>query len=387
VPPPNTIYGQGNLSVPASATLQFSDEGAALAKMAKDLLNKDVLTLNLDGATATDGICSALGYLMHIDAVQVKFPNSASKPPLGPVKLTGMSGLPDVKVQSYQIPGIIPDGTDGCATLCGAKVEITATVNNPSTFGLQVGTMNGRIQNSAGAVLGALQATGLSLKPGSNTVALSGKLSPAAGDIGAAADFFSTYLQNTAQATTVVGINAGASPVKWLQNVISGMELKTSFPGAGDDFSVLADIQVEALSMNFPDTGPTLAGTVQAEMQLPKGVDLSIIKDVTKSGMAFGLVDADTGVTVGKITAAATVKYNAGKLSASFDATPMQVISESGFSKLIKDLLLSKSKNVRLVGTASPSTLTNMGLFELQGVPFQSAATLMGFNSFEDPAS
>jgi len=119
-------------------------------------------------------------------------------------------------------------------------------------------------------------------------------------------------------------------------------------------------------------------------MQMPAGVSISIIKDVTSAQMSFDMIDADTNKVVANVNAKSQVKYSNGALVASFAPTDVTVKDSGGFSNLLKELMLTKSKDVLLAGTASPHAITNMGEMQFEDVPFSGKTTLVGFNSFQD---
>merc|ERR1712100_384376 len=145
---------------------------------------------------------------------------------------------------------------------------------------------------------------------------MNGKIAPASDALTAASAFFSAYLQNKEQKTKVVGIDAGNSPVKWLNDVVNGLELSTTFPGAGAGFSVLTGVSIQEMSMDlFADKDPQMSATIQATMQMPPGVDLSIIKDVKAADMEMDMIYPDTGKAIGHLSISAkdaTMHYNAG---------------------------------------------------------------------------
>jgi hypothetical protein len=391
VPNSPTVFGNGTVNIPVpSVIMSLPEKGAGLAKLAKDLIKEDSITLNIDGTTDTLAICSALGFKMHIAGIPVKLPNSDAKPALPGVTVKGMGGLPDVNIIHHSIPGIVPDGTDGCPSMCGIQVSIKATVKNPAPVGLDVGTLNAQVTNENGVVLGTVSTNGLSLTPSSTlTAIMTGKLAPANSDLDAASDFFSAFLQNKAQTTKVVGKDAGSSAVGWLNDVVNGLELSTTFPGAGPGFSVLTGVEVQAMSMDLsPDKDPQVSGTIQATMQMPQDVDLSIISDVKSADMELDMIDPDTGKAMGHLSIDASsisLQYKSGQLTASFTTTTMSVTDSETFSKVIKQLLLTPQKEIKMSGTASPTVLTNMGTLSLKSVPFSSSATLRGFNGFADP--
>eukprot|EP00520_Triparma_pacifica_P017740 CAMPEP_0118657522 /NCGR_PEP_ID=MMETSP0785-20121206/14065_1 /TAXON_ID=91992 /ORGANISM="Bolidomonas pacifica, Strain CCMP 1866" /LENGTH=1204 /DNA_ID=CAMNT_0006550449 /DNA_START=43 /DNA_END=3654 /DNA_ORIENTATION=- len=397
VPVPNQINGESHLRVPATANMITTDQGEAMTAFAKDLINLDMLNVTLNGATDTTAYCVALGYDMHIKGVPVVLPNADIKPhPLGPVTVNGMGGLKDIEILTYSIPGNVPnDGSeDGCVENCGIKLNIEARVNNPSPFGLVVGTLNNHIRDSTETILGEVTATGLTLKPGDNIIQMEGKMNPSGDDaMIAAANFMSIYMSNQAQETSVVGIDAGPSSISWLNDVVNGIEMVATFPGAGDDFLALTDIEIQLMDMELTeDGGVRAASKVKAVLNVPTPVSQDIILDVSYSGMEFELVDIENGENhVGHIkldVEKVPVVYNAteGTIVAKFDKVDMDVLDSDGLSFMIRDLMTNSSKNIRMVGTASPKVMTNMGELQLTGIPFTGETTMYGFNNLIDPA-
>jgi len=390
VPLPNEVKGDALLTVPAHAEMTLPDAGAALTKFAKDLIMLDTLEMSLFGLTATNAYCPALGYDMDVVGVHVILPDPDTTPPLAPITVQGMGGLKDVEILSYSMPGNVPDGTDGCVAQCGVFMELTARVNNPSPFGLVIGTLNADVLDLNDVAIGKVTATELTLGAGDNTITMTGKLAPV-GDaaMDAAAVFMSTYMQNKAQKTSVLGTDAGDSPVAWLHDVVNGISMSTTFPGAGDDFEALTEIEIVSMDMELTkDGGARVASVVRAKLNVPEQIDPSIIMDVDFSGMEFDLIYPDTNSAVGHLSldiSEVPVVYEDGYITASFDKKDMEVKDSEGMAALIKDLMLTKSKVVRMAGTASPHAVTNMGKLQLADVPFGGETTMYGFNNLMDP--
>jgi len=386
VPGSPTVYGKGTIKTPAAIAMSLPSKGAALARLAKDMVQKESITLGISGHTDTLAECSALGYQMHVSAIPVELPNLKAKPPLPAITVQGMGGLKDVQVVKHTIPGNAPDNTEGCAHTCGIQLEVTAMVNNPAPFGLNIGTMNAHIENGDGVILGRVSGKDVNMNPGSNTIAMTGRISPQGpAALSAAEVFFSNYFRNVKQTTKVVGIDASPSTVQWLHDVVNGLELKTTFPGAGDGFSVLTNLEILAMSMDLSATSdPRITATIKAKMQMPDGVDISIIKDVLSADMTFQMIDPSNGKTVGVVQASSSVKYANGYMTATVASTPLKVTDAGAMGQLIQDLLLSPTKELKMTGTASPIAITNMGKMKLTNTPFSGKTLARGFNAFKD---
>ena len=390
VPEPNRIIGDDTLNLPAGAIISMADKGSALSKFAKDLIKLASLEMTLKGSSDATAYSPALGFDLDVEGLPINFPDGKD---LGPVTVKGMGGLGQVKIKSYKIPGNVPDNTDGCEKLCGLLLEFVAVVNNPSPFGMEVGTLNGEILDRNGVSIGVVTTTGLTLAPGETEVHMTGKLSPQ-GDVAKAAaeQFMSRYLSNTNQKTSVLGKDAGPSEIPWLNDVVDGIQLAAEFPGAGEDFQVLSDINIADMQIELTDDGGVLVGCkVEANMNLPDQVDRSIIKDVDYSGMVFDLVDPDDGVIIGEVElddpTKVSIQYNdSGSITASFEKTNMKVKDHEGMSMLVKTLMTAPSKVVKLHGRLSPHVHTNMGELQLSSVPFSGETVLYGFNNLIDPS-
>jgi hypothetical protein len=124
-------------------------------------------------------------------------PSDNYDPPLPPVTVKGMGGLTDVTITSYEMSGDVPADDASCPERanCGVVMAITATVTNPSPFGLVIGTMNAQVLDSGKVPLGFVTTSDLTLSPGENTISMTGMLKPDAEHLDAAAAFMCTYLQ------------------------------------------------------------------------------------------------------------------------------------------------------------------------------------------------
>lgn len=383
------VSGSDVVEVATDCTMTFDDKGAFLTAFSKDLIALETLEVALDGTTACAAYCEALGYDLEIHDIPVVLPNDVPYPPLGPVLVPGMAGLSDVEILSYSLPSNVPDGTDGCDSLCGVYLEVTARIGNPSPFGMVIGTLNGEFRTAEGVTLGHVSAgPDFALVPGQNVVVLSGIMAPAEADLDAAADFISKYLSNVAQTTVVMGTDAGEdNTVQWLHDVIDGLELSTTFPGAGDDLELMSDISVDTMAMSLAaDADPLMSATLEARMNLPTEVGFPL--DVVSASMAFELVDAGVACASGLVSSV-PVDYeagtNGGEITLSTGDITLDVLDQDAMSGLIADLLVTTSKTVTMQGTASPLCSTNMGELQMSDVPFSGDTTLVGFNNFETP--
>ncbi|GMH61196.1 hypothetical protein TrST_g12762 [Triparma strigata] len=390
VPEPNEVKGNDVLTVPAYALMELFDKGASLTAFAKDLINLDTLEVSLTGSTGTTAYCPALGYNMNIAEVPIVLPNEETNPALPPVTIQGMGGLKDVTITEYSISGNAPPSGD-CTDHCGLVVSVTARIVNPSPFGMVLGTLNAEMLDHNKVKLGTVGTVEpLTLSPGVNNVTMAGILHPDDADaLDAAADFMSAYMNNSAQVTTVRGTDAGDTPVDWLNDIVNGLELSTVFPGAGDDFEALTEIEIIEMEMELTtDSKARVASTVKARLNVPAQVDPSIILNVTFSGMVFDLIDPETNSHLGGIELDVTdvpVTYEDGYITASFSKTDMVIKDFDGTSDLIAQLMVNPDKTVRMEGKASPLVETGMGWLQLKDVPFGGETVMYGFNNLVDP--
>mmetsp|Transcript_108674 Transcript_108674/g.316152 ORF Transcript_108674/g.316152 Transcript_108674/m.316152 type:complete len:1203 (+) Transcript_108674:260-3868(+) len=383
------VSGSDDVEMETDCTMTFDDKGAFLTTFTKDLIALDMLELQLDGSTACDAYCEALGYDLDIHDIPVVLPNDYPTPPLAPVLVPGMSGLSDVEIITYSLPSDVPDGTDGCTSLCGVYLEVNARIGNPSPFGMVIGTLNAIMQTADGVTLGHVSVgPDFTLVPGDNFVTLSGTMAPAATDLDAAADFMSTYLSNIAQTAVVVGTDAGEdNTVQWIHDVVDGLELATTFPGAGDDLELMTDITIDTMDMALTaDADPVMSATLEARMNLPEEVGFPL--DVISSGMKFQMVDegvACANATVAPVPVDYVAGTNGGQITLSTGDMTLSVLDEDAMSSLVTDLLVTTSKTVTMQGTCSPLASTNMGELSMSDVPFEGEIVLLGFNNFENP--
>ncbi|GMH72221.1 hypothetical protein TL16_g05861 [Triparma laevis f. inornata] len=390
VPEPNEVKGNDILTVPAYALMELFDKGASLTAFAKDLINLDTLEVSLTGSTGTTAYCPALGYNMNIAEVPIVLPNPDTNPALPPVTIQGMGGLKDVTITEYAISGNVPP-SDTCTDHCGLIVSVTARIVNPSPFGMVLGTLNAEMLDQNKVKLGTVGTVeDLTLSPGVNNVTMAGILHPDDDDaLAAAADFMSTYMNNSAQVTTVRGTDAGDTPINWLNDIVNGLELSTVFPGAGDDFAALTEIEIIAMEMELTsDSHAKVASTVKARLNVPPQVSQSIIMNVTFSGMVFDLIDPDTSSHLGGLTLDVTdvpVTYENGYITATFEKTDMAIKDFEGTQDLIAQLMVNPDKTVRMEGKASPLVETGMGWLQLKDVPFGGETVMYGFNNLIDP--
>jgi len=377
IPKPNTVNGNSTITIDSFAGMNLWDQGVELATFAKDLIKVETIELDLQGFSATEAYSHALGWAVDVEAVSVDLS----------VSFPGMNGLKGVKILDYSLSGNIPNDTDGCKTLCGIYMTLTAEVVNPSPFGLVIGEMNSEVRNIDGVVLGSVGTSKLTLHGNIvNVMAMSGKLAPR--NLTAAANFMSNYMSKKTQPTIMVGLNAGSSSVEWLQTIAKGLELEADFPGADDGFQALTNCTLSTLSMVISeDNKVVLTGTIMAKMNLPKQVNPAVILDVYSSTMEFWMVDIQSSIRIGKVTVnSAPVDYTRSTqmIKLTFAPTELVILNEGLFEELMADLLSLPSKTIKMTGFASPHVSTNMGVLQLKDIPFSEETVMYGFNAFID---
>jgi len=376
------IKGSGSLTLSTSIVLTLHEQGAALALMAKDLIKagsgvNQGIQLEVSGFADIVAAVEALHHPLSIKGVPVHFP----APPTGthaalpPITVKGMNGLKGVKLLSYSIPGNVqPDGPFvGEST--GIILEATASLNNPSTVGMYMDTLETNFKNTNGNILGSMIARRVNLVPGRNVLSLAGKLDPKGSRaITATEQFLTNFMKNKVQTVDVVGVDAGDGP-SWLTTVANGLTLEASFPGVGDGFSALGNVRISAMFLN--PIGFKVKLRLSFKMQMPPTVSTSIIMGVSGTSMTMIMNYNGDVARVEASPSDGTLTYNPSTASAQMVLhwVPLKILNMGKMTSMTTKMIFG-GVNIKFTGQATPTIITNVGPLTLTDIPVSGTTRL-----------
>jgi hypothetical protein len=383
IPDAHLIKGSGSLTLSTSIVLTLHERGAALALMAKDLIKagsgaNEGIQLEVSGLADIVAVVEALHHPLNIKGVPVHFPSppTGTHAALPPITVKGMNGLKGVKLLSYKIPGNVqPDGPF-VGESSGILLEATASLNNPSTVGMYMDTLETSFKDRNGNILGSMIARHVELVPGRNVLSLDGKLDPKGNRaITATEQFLTNFMKNKVQTIDVVGVDAGDGP-SWLNTVANGLTLEANFPGVGDGFSALGNVRISGMFIN--PIGFKVKLRLSFKMKMPSTVSTSIIMDVTGSSMTMVMNYKNTDVArVEASPSDGTLTYDASTASAQMVLhwVPLKILNMGKMTSMTAKMIFG-GVNIKFSGSASPSIVTNVGPLTLTDIPVSGTTRL-----------
>lgn len=185
------------------------------------------------------------------------------------VDLVGMNNFPDVGIPYFNLPSNHPDG--------GILLDLQASLQNPSVASVYLGDVTLELFTfEEEAKIGTVSGTEIRLVPGENILALTGNVLPDPADLEAISLFFSDYVNGIDGMVISKGLNAGESPIVWLQEVVKKLILTAVFPGYGD--AVVKKLNLASLGINFPGgtAPPPTSSEVIANFEIPFGFPFTV---------------------------------------------------------------------------------------------------------------
>ncbi|KAI9478611.1 MAG: hypothetical protein EXX96DRAFT_637857 [Benjaminiella poitrasii] len=306
------------------------------------------------------------------------------------ITLNGMNGFPDVKINSFQLPGDAPNG--------GILVELGTILNSPSPIGVQLGTISLAIGYD-GVKLGNVQATGVNLQKGDNNILLKGTLVPHndTESLDKVGTLFSNYVSGKVSNTTATGISAapdGVNTIEWLSQGFQTVQLNVAL-GASEPLKIIKAVNMGYLDLKFDAANPyspiAIAPNVNADFQIPFGFSLNITEVTQNISLAV-----NTSSTESTEFAIIQVPYvpalsdqQAGKLTFAIENDAITGISgrEDFFNQYTYALTASDNYTFMVSGNASTKAQTPIGPINLGGITFFLPTSLRGLQFLNSTAT
>ena len=360
---PVTNGSQSQIALALDGTLLFHGGGENFVFFVQEFLQSESLTLTLSGTTTVNAT-TALGTLLLAD-----IPVDLT------VTLVGVNNFPQVSILSFNLPSNSPAG--------GIALTLQASLNNPSIATVPIGTMNLGLYYGS-TRLGTVGTTGVTLVPGVNVLNLTGNIDPAAADLGAASEFFSLYVTGVSSLVIVRGLNAGCSPVTWVQQTVQAVTISTSFPG--DTSNLIKSVSLGSLGMFFPggSGAPTASSSAVADFALPFDFPFSVSNIATTLTISSNTTNVKF-LQIPVPTTPAISNQAAGTLAFSFTKVLVSILDVATFEAFAQTLVVNSQLTVNLQGVATTTVVTAAGNLTLSGLSFSTTIPLVGFDSFLNP--
>ncbi|EPB90640.1 hypothetical protein HMPREF1544_02550 [Mucor circinelloides 1006PhL] len=306
------------------------------------------------------------------------------------IVLNGMNGFPNVKINSFQLPGDDPNG--------GILVELGTVLESPSPIGVQLGTIKLAIGYD-GVPLGMVSAQNVNLAKGENNILLKGTLSPhndtvSLQKIGV---LFSNYVAGQLSNTTAVGVSCapdGVNPISWLSEGFSTVNLNVGLT-AGAPLKIINGVSMGYLDLKFDPAAPyspiANAPAVTANFQLPFGFSLNISEVSQNITLAINTTGAQTESFAVMQTPFAPAVSNQQNGTIIFPLSNTAIAGipgkESFYNQYTYALTANDNYTFMVSGIATTKTNTPIGPIVLTGINFTVPTTLKGLQFLNSTAT
>ncbi|RLN44010.1 hypothetical protein BBJ28_00009732 [Nothophytophthora sp. Chile5] len=389
------LVDHSNLSVNCLTELALSDNGKPFGEFVRSSVMEEKVALTLDGQM--DVVChGALGIL------------KLSGLPLSTTAwLDGMNNFRDVTIEKFSLPGT------GNSTEHGEAIWTQIKIRNPSVFAVSIGTltMDLSLDQQSPEKFGQLHGE-MNLTPGTNELAMSGRLNPSQDSKGrvsdAVAGFFSRYLQGKSSNVSVKITKTQYGDCIWMQEALLGLTIGTTFPGVEKGFQMISDISMRQLDVILdeapPDERRSVTNTrmqvrtdMKAEVKMPASIKIPL--GISNLSVALTLEDASS-IPIGSLVSNREVcEFNqtdggAFRLNMKhFYSIGFDDRSESqGMAEFVTNLLTKNESVMMRLATGSdtnqgafPYAETRMGVLALSNIPVQGAPLIPAMDSFRHP--
>lgn len=301
-----------------------------------------------------------------------------------------MNGFPEVKINSFQLPGDDPAG--------GILVELGTVLKSPSPIGVELGTIALAIGYD-GVGLGTVRASNVNLQKGDNNILLKGTLVPHndTASLDKVGNLFSNYVSGKISNTSATGISAapdGVNPIGWLSEGFKTVQLNVAL-GAAEPLKVIQAVSMGTLDLKFDAANPyapiATAPNVNANFQIPFGFSLNITEVTQNISLALNKSGADTSdfalIQVPLVPAVSDQKAGTLKFALNNNAIAGLPGQESSFNQYTYDLTSSDNYTFMVSGNASTKTNTPIGPITLGGISFTVPTSLKGLQFLNSTAT
>jgi hypothetical protein len=301
-----------------------------------------------------------------------------------------MNGFPDVRINSFQLPGDAPGG--------GILMELGTILNSPSPIGVQLGTIVMAVGYD-GVNLGTVTADGVNLRKGDNNITLKGTLVPQNDNASLAkvSTLFSNYVSGAVSNTSAIGISCapdGVNPITWLSDGFKSVNLNVAL-GAGAPLKIINGVSMGYLDLKFDANSPYApvinAPSVSAAYKLPFGFSLNVTALSQNITLAINTTGAQTdsfGIISTPVTPSVTDQA-AGTITFPLNNAALNGIAgkEATYNAYTYALTASSNYSFMVAGVAQTNAMTPIGAISLTNITFDVPTSLVGLSFLNSSAT
>ncbi|KAI8098202.1 uncharacterized protein B0P05DRAFT_601352 [Gilbertella persicaria] len=306
------------------------------------------------------------------------------------ITLEGMNGFPQVRINSFQLPG---DAMNG-----GILIQLGTILTSPSPIGVQLGHIEMTIGYD-GVDLGLVHADNVTLQKGDNNILLSGIMKSQANDTTAQAKIstlFSSYIAGKISNTTAKGVSAapdGKNPIDWLSEGLKSVTLNVALV-ADQPLKIINSVSMGYLDLAFNKDSPyspsVKAPAVTAEFSMRFGFALNITKVTQNITLGLNKSSGFESFAIMHVPyAPATSDQKEGKLQFAIDNSQMAGITrkEAVYNEYTYALTASNNYTFLVAGNATTKVNTTIGPLVLSGINFEVPTLLHGLEFLNSSAT
>ncbi|GAA5805058.1 hypothetical protein HPULCUR_010571 [Helicostylum pulchrum] len=306
------------------------------------------------------------------------------------IELEGMNGFPQVRINSFQLPGDAENG--------GILIELGTVLTSPSPIGVQLGTIEMNIGYD-GINLGLVRANNITLQKGDNNILLSGIMKSQANDPVAqekVSTLFSNYLSGKVSNTTATGVSAapnGKDPVEWLSEGLKSVVLNVAL-ASEEPLKIINSVSMGYLDLNFNKDAPyspaVKAPAVTAGFSMPFGFALNITEVTQTITLGLNKSNGFESFAIMDVPYTAAVSdQKAGTLNFAINNGVLAGIQgkEDTYNEYTYALTSSSDYTFMVAGNATTKVNTTIGPLVLSGINFEVPTSLVGLQFLNSSAT
>ncbi|KAJ3308467.1 hypothetical protein HDU76_003956, partial [Blyttiomyces sp. JEL0837] len=238
-----------------------------------------------------------------------------------------------------------------------------------------------------GKVIGTLSGSNVSLVPGANHLALSGRLDPIdPNDTALLSDVFTLFVGGKDSTLGVNGTSVitNGSPIGWLNAGFVGTALTVKLTPPQNQSQLVSNVKIPGLTVNFnpqDTTGYhiTTSATINANFHSPFAFPL----DIQQARQNIYFVHNDVQFAYLQVPwSKATADQNAGTLTTSFTDASLSAVPghEDVYADFFKTLTVSNGATFGISGTVDTVAGTAAGTVTISNVSLVDSLSFSGFN-------
>ncbi|KAI0298570.1 hypothetical protein BC826DRAFT_1096594 [Russula brevipes] len=295
----------------------------------------------------------------------------------------------NVVLKEFQLPSDSPEG--------GINFYSVTTLTNPSPFELNLGTVVFNLLYD-NVYLGQGTGTNTTIAPGTNDIALSGRLvthNDSKEELAVVGQLFTQYINSDTSLVVAQGVSTlqnDNTTISWLSMGLQALTLNLPFKSP-TPISPIRSISIGSMSLAFSEAQPWApvanSHSVQASMHLPFGFNVEIDKienafNISRNGTVVAGLTTPLGASTSNIHVLGSTSTE-GTINITIESTPLSIVDSSKppFSAFNAELTDLDYEHFQLEGYASAVANMSIGTLTLNPIKFNVSSGLWGLKGLK----